>query len=72
MHYRISVLRLYPNDCNAMQWKCHAQDLSPELASYHLTSVYLAGVAGGTVQLAIASPVELVKIRLQTQTGHSR
>lgn len=55
-----------------MQWKCHDQDLSPELASYHLTSVYLAGVAGGTVQLAIASPVELVKIRLQTQTGHSR
>jgi len=48
------------------------KDLSPELASYHLTSVYLAGVAGGTVQLAIASPVELVKIRLQTQTGHSR
>ena len=27
---------------------------------------------GGTVQLAIACPVELIKIRLQTQTGHSR
>ena len=34
-------------------------------------SVYLAGAAGGTVQLVIACPVELVKIRLQTQTGHS-
>ena len=58
--------------CRALPFRFYYQDLSPELASYHLTSVYLAGVAGGTVQLAIASPVELVKIRLQTQTGHSR
>ena len=29
--------------------------------------MYLAGCAGGTVQLAIACPVELVKIRLQMQ-----
>ena len=42
------------------------------MEKYHLTSVYLAGMLGGTVQLAIACPVELVKIRLQTQTGHSR
>jgi len=40
---------------------------SPQLMSqYHLSSVYLAGMVGGTVQLAIACPVELVKIRLQT------
>ena len=43
------------------------QDHSPGLVSrYHLSSVYLAGMVGGTVQLAIACPVELVKIRLQT------
>ena len=41
------------------------------MCEHYLTSVYLAGVAGGTVQLAIACPVELVKIRLQTQTGHT-
>ena len=35
----------------------------------HLVNVYMAGVAGGTVQLAIACPVELIKIRLQTQSG---
>ena len=40
------------------------------LRDHYLTSVYVAGVAGGTVQLGIACPVELVKIRLQTQTGH--
>ena len=36
---------------------------------HHLFNVYMAGVAGGTVQLAIACPVELIKIRLQTQVG---
>jgi len=41
------------------------QDLS--LPSYG--SVYLAGLAGGTIQLAIASPVELVKVKLQTQSS---
>ena len=38
----------------------------------HLVNVYLAGVAGGSIQLAIACPVELVKIRLQTQSGQGR
>lgn len=38
----------------------------------HLLNVYLAGVAGGSLQLAIACPVELVKIRLQTQSGAGR
>ena len=38
----------------------------------HLLNVYLAGVAGGSIQLAIACPVELVKIRLQTQSGPGR
>ena len=33
------------------------------------SKVYLAGCAGGTVQLAIACPVELVKIKLQTQSS---
>ena len=43
------------------------QDHNHQLVSqYHLSSVYLAGMVGGTVQLAIACPVELVKIRLQT------
>jgi len=42
--------------------------LCPDSAagSASLTSVYLAGLAGGTVQLAVACPVELVKTRLQT------
>ena len=35
----------------------------------HLINVYLAGMARGSIQLAIACPVELVKIRLQTQSG---
>ena len=38
----------------------------------HLLNVYLAGLAGGSLQLAIACPVELVKIRLQTQSGQGR
>ena len=43
------------------------QEQNSELVSrYHLSSVYLAGMFGGTVQLAIACPVELIKIRLQT------
>merc|ERR1712013_205816 len=33
------------------------------------SKAYLAGCAGGGVQLAIACPVELVKIKLQTQSS---
>jgi hypothetical protein len=35
-------------------------------------NVFLAGVCAGTVQVAVASPVELVKIQLQSQTGKLR
>ena len=31
--------------------------------------IYLAGCAGGLAQLVIACPIDLVKIKLQTQTG---
>ena len=31
--------------------------------------IYLAGCAGGVAQLVVACPVDLVKIKLQTQTG---
>jgi len=34
-------------------------------------SVFLAGTVGGAVQLGVACPVELVKVRLQTQTTGS-
>ncbi len=33
--------------------------------------VYLAGCAGGVAQLFVACPIDLVKIKLQTQTGLS-
>ena len=33
------------------------------------TKTFLAGCAGGAAQLVIACPVDLVKIKLQTQTG---
>ena len=31
--------------------------------------IYLAGCAGGVAQLVIACPIDLAKIKLQTQTG---
>lgn len=34
------------------------------------TQIFLAGCAGGAAQLIIACPVDLVKIKLQTETGH--
>ena len=34
------------------------------------TQIFLAGCAGGAAQLIIACPVDLVKIKLQTQTGN--
>ena len=37
--------------------------------SVSLTDVFLAGCAGGAAQLVVACPVDLVKIKLQTQTG---
>ena len=37
------------------------------LGSY--TQIFLAGSAGGAAQLIVACPVDLVKIKLQTQTG---
>ena len=38
-------------------------------SSGHYTKTFLAGCAGGAAQLVIACPVDLVKIKLQTQTG---
>ena len=35
----------------------------------HYTKIFIAGSAGGAAQLIIACPVDLVKIKLQTQTG---
>ena len=32
--------------------------------------IFLAGCAGGAAQLTVACPIDLVKIKLQTQTGH--
>ena len=35
------------------------------------TKTFVAGCAGGAAQLVIACPVDLVKIKLQTQTGNN-
>jgi hypothetical protein len=42
---------------------------SSVVSKYWYTNVFLAGVAAGAVQVAVASPIELVKIQLQSQTG---
>jgi solute carrier family 25 protein 45/47 len=42
---------------------------SSDVSKWRYTNVFLAGVAAGTVQVAVASPIELVKIQLQSQTG---
>jgi len=39
--------------------------------SNQYTKTFVAGCAGGAAQLVIACPVDLVKIKLQTQTGHN-
>lgn len=40
-----------------------------DVSKYWYTNVFFAGVCAGTVQVAVASPIELVKIQLQSQTG---
>jgi hypothetical protein len=40
---------------------------NPEKPTY--LDIYLAGCAGGVAQLVIACPIDLAKIKLQTQTG---
>jgi solute carrier family 25 protein 45/47 len=40
---------------------------SNDMGSY--TKIFLAGCAGGAAQLVVACPVDVVKIKLQTQTG---
>ena len=35
------------------------------------SAVFLAGCLGGIAQLVVACPVDLVKIKLQTQTGNN-
>ncbi len=37
--------------------------------TYVFRSVFWAGCAGGVAQLSVACPVDLVKIKLQTQTA---
>ncbi|KAK2707674.1 solute carrier family 25 member 45-like [Artemia franciscana] len=44
-------------------------DSSPSSEKPSYTSVYLAGCIGGAAQLTVACPVDLIKIRLQSQTG---
>ena len=34
--------------------------------------VFMAGCAGGVTQLAVACPVDVVKIKMQLQTGEAR
>ena len=46
----------------------YLQQTEPK-AKASTSQIYLAGCAGGFAQLIVACPVDLVKIKLQTQTG---
>jgi hypothetical protein len=61
---------VYGNCLRALEncHKLHNPEKS-EVSKYWYANVFLAGVGAGTVQVAAASPIELVKIQLQSQTG---
>jgi solute carrier family 25 protein 45/47 len=64
---------VYGNSLRALEssHKQHNPDNS-EVSKYWYTNVFLAGAFAGTVQVAVATPIELVKIQLQSQTGTFR
>jgi Mitochondrial carrier protein. len=61
---------VYGNSLRALEnyHKQHNPENS-DVNKYRYTNVFLAGAFAGTVQVAIATPIELVKIKLQSQTG---
>jgi solute carrier family 25 protein 45/47 len=61
---------VYGNSLRALEncHKRHDPDNS-DVSKYWYTNVFLAGAFAGIVQVAVATPVELVKIQLQSQTG---
>jgi hypothetical protein len=61
---------VYGNCLRALE-NCHKRH-DPEnsdVSKYWYMNVFMAGVGAGTVQVAVATPIELVKIQLQSQTG---
>ena len=64
---------VYGNSLRALE-NCHKRH-DPEnsdVSKYWYTNVFLAGAFAGVGQVAVASPIELVKIQLQSQTGISK
>ena len=63
---------------NHAQWKDDTKDggasaaVKGARAQTSKVDVFVAGCAGGAAQLVVACPVDLVKIKLQTQTGKMR
>jgi hypothetical protein len=43
-----------------------------DVNKYWYTNIFFSGVCAGIVQVAVASPIELVKIQIQSQTGKLR
>ena len=54
---------VYGTSLRAIENSSISNDLGP------YTKIFLAGCAGGAAQLIVACPVDVVKIKLQTQTG---
>jgi len=61
---------VYGNSLRALEnyHKQHNPENS-DVSKYWYTNVFLAGSFAGIAQIAIATPIELVKIKLQSQTG---
>ncbi|XP_021917823.1 solute carrier family 25 member 45-like isoform X3 [Zootermopsis nevadensis] len=61
---------VYGNCLRALENCCKRHDPgNSDISKYWYTNVFMAGVGAGIVQVAFATPIELVKIQLQSQTG---
>jgi hypothetical protein len=64
---------VYGNSLRVLE--SYHQQYNPEnsvVSKYRYIHVLLAGTIAGIVQVAIAAPIDLVKIKLQSQTGTFR
>jgi hypothetical protein len=61
---------VYGNCLRALE-NCHKRHdpVNSDVSKYWYANVFIAGVGAGTLQVAMATPIELVKIQLQSQTG---
>ncbi|KAF4517295.1 hypothetical protein B566_EDAN008629, partial [Ephemera danica] len=58
-------------------WRCAVatvkyEGTNPDTAQHPLSKVFLAGCVGGISQVGVSCSVDLVKIKLQAQTGTSQ